>query len=89
MFCPLALFSTTTGDAWLLDPEDRLALCLARGGDRQSFEINDTATNFAIGWSEKYHIDGDAFIVKDQSGQIRTILGYPAQEIVRATSGLL
>jgi len=29
----LALFSTDTGDAWLLDPADHLAACLARGGD--------------------------------------------------------
>jgi hypothetical protein len=30
---PLALFSTDTGDAWLLDPEDHLAARLARDGD--------------------------------------------------------
>jgi hypothetical protein len=29
----LALFSTDTGDAWLLDPADRLAARVARGGD--------------------------------------------------------
>src|SRR5882762_1108324 len=29
----LALFSTETGDAWLLDPEDHLAARLARDGD--------------------------------------------------------
>src|ERR1700719_330921 len=28
----LVLFSTETGDAWLLDPADRLAARLARGG---------------------------------------------------------
>src|SRR4051812_47986520 len=30
---PLVLFSTETGDAWLLDPADHLALRLARDGD--------------------------------------------------------
>lgn len=30
----LVFFSTETGDAWLLDPEDRLALCLAKAGRR-------------------------------------------------------
>ena len=29
----LALFSTDTGNAWLLDPEDHLAARLARDGD--------------------------------------------------------
>src|SRR5208282_5494472 len=32
---PLVLFSTETGDAWLLDPADRLALPLGRAGDPQ------------------------------------------------------
>jgi hypothetical protein len=30
----LVLFSTETGDAWLLDPADRLAARLARDGER-------------------------------------------------------
>ena len=30
---PLVLFSTETGDAWLLDPSDQLAARLARDGD--------------------------------------------------------
>ena len=30
---PLAFFSTQTGDAWMLDPSDRLAARLARDGD--------------------------------------------------------
>jgi len=30
---PLALFSTDTGDAWLLDSTDHLAARVARGGD--------------------------------------------------------
>src|SRR5690242_19227483 len=29
---PLVLFSTETGDAWMLDPSDRLAARLARDG---------------------------------------------------------
>jgi hypothetical protein len=30
---PFVFFSTETGDAWLLDPSDHLALCLARDGN--------------------------------------------------------
>lgn len=29
---PLIFFSTESGDAWVLDPEDKLAICLARDG---------------------------------------------------------
>src|SRR3954447_27026129 len=33
---PLVLFSTETGDAWLLDPADHLAVRLARDGDPEN-----------------------------------------------------
>ena len=42
----IVLFSTETGDAWMLDPEDRLALCLARDGVKQDYTILETQTSF-------------------------------------------
>ncbi|MCK4473340.1 MAG: hypothetical protein KAW49_16280 [Anaerolineae bacterium] len=84
-FGPLIFFSTETGDAWMLDPEDGLALCLARGGETQPFTITETTTNFSIEWKANYQIDGDVFIVTERSGRTRSVLGYPAREILRAT----
>src|ERR1700693_4644772 len=46
----LVLFSTETGDAWLLDPTDRLAGRLARDGGREPVPIKETETTVAIGW---------------------------------------
>ena len=80
----LVFFSTETGDAWMLDPEDGLALCLARDGERQPFTIHETSTNFRIEWTADYHIEDDVFIVSDQSGRIKQIFGYPTREIQRA-----
>lgn len=75
---PLVLFSTQTGDAWLLDPADHLALPLTRDGDPQPAQIEDTA----IGWTGQYHIDGPAFVYLDQrNGRVATILGYPTQKL--------
>ena len=54
----LVLFSTETGDAWLLDPADRLAARLARDGDSEPIHIEDTDTTFAIGWKGRYRIEG-------------------------------
>ena len=54
----LVLFSTETGDAWLLDPADRLAARLARDGDSEPIHIEDTDTTFAIGWKGRYHLEG-------------------------------
>jgi hypothetical protein len=81
---PLVLFSTQTGDAWLLDPADHLALPLTRDGDPQPAQIEDTDTAFAIGWTGQYHIDGPAFVYLDQrNGRVATILGYSTQKLTQ------
>lgn len=78
----LALFSTDTGDAWLLDPEDHLAARLARDGDPEEVYFEETDTRFAIGWKGKYRIDGDAFVfIDNDSGRVVAILGYPVRRI--------
>ena len=81
----LVLFSTDTGDAWLLDISDQLAAPLARDGDPEPIHLEETDTSFAIGWKGYYRIEGPAFIYTDRdSGRIRTILGYPTQKIAQA-----
>ena len=81
---PLILFSTDTGDAWLLDPADHLAARLARDGDPEPIYFEETATNFAIGWKGNYSIEGNAFIyIESDSGRIVTILGYPTRRLTR------
>jgi len=78
----LILFSTDTGDAWLLDPADHLAARLARDGDPEPIYFEETDTTFAIGWKGHYSIEGDAFIYIDRdSARIVTILGYPTRRI--------
>jgi hypothetical protein len=44
----LILFSTRTGDAWLLDPTDRLAARVARDGEPEPVHIEETDVAFAI-----------------------------------------
>ena len=79
---PLVLFSTETGDAWLLDPSDQLAARLARDGDPKPIHIEETDTTFAIGWKGHYRIEGPAFVYLDQaSGRVTTTLGYPTHTL--------
>jgi hypothetical protein len=78
----LILFSTETGDAWLLDQEDRLAAPLARDADPEPFHIEETDANFSIEWKGRYRIEGAAFVYVDRkTGGTRTILGYPTQRL--------
>src|SRR3954468_12572673 len=46
----LILFSTETGDAWLLDTEDRLATRIAQDGVPLPIHIEDTDTSFSVEW---------------------------------------
>jgi hypothetical protein len=80
----LVLFSTETGDAWLLDPTDRLAARLARDGESEPIHIEETDTTFAIGWKGRYRIEGPAFVYSDRdTGRTSTILGYPTDELTQ------
>ena len=81
----LILFSTQTGDAWLLDAEDGLAAPLARDGDAEAIHITESDARFAIEWKGSYRIEGAAFIYVDsKTGGTRTILGYPTQKLEHA-----
>src|ERR1700756_3141517 len=80
----LVLFSTETGDAWLLDPADRLAARLARDGESKPVDIEGTATKFGSGWKGRHRIDGAAFVDADRdTGRITTILGYPTERLIQ------
>jgi hypothetical protein len=82
---PLVLFSTDTGDAWILDPADQLAARLAYDTNALPVYIEETDTNYAIGWQGRYRIDGDAFVYEDnQSQRLIAIRGYPMQLLLRA-----
>ena len=75
----LILFSTDTGDAWLLDVTDQLAARLARDGDPDPIYLEETDTSFAI--------EGIAFVYADRdTGRVTTILGYPTQKASSAES---
>jgi hypothetical protein len=82
----LVLFSTDTGDAWLLDRSDQLAARLARDGEPEPIQIEESDPAFTIGWKGRYRLDGPAFVYSDQeTGRVVTILGYPTEKIADAT----
>jgi len=81
---PLIFFSTDTGDAWMLDPEDAAALCLARDGQPQTVRIIETERDFAIEWTHQYRIDGAVFTIVDNSGRATSVQGYPTRRVLDA-----
>jgi hypothetical protein len=85
---PLLFFSTSSGDAWVLDPRDSLARCLARDGETLPPGITETAETFSVEWTSDYRLDGDAFVFGERSGGVRVVMGYPVTEIRRAVQQL-
>ena len=84
---PLVLFSTDTGDAWLLDPADCLAARLARDGDAEELYFEESEARFAIGWKGNYRISGDVFIYTDRDTRCKlTIFGYPTERLAQLGS---
>jgi hypothetical protein len=80
----LVLFSTKTGDAWLLDAADHLAARVARDGDREAVHIEDTDTSVAVEWKGHYRIAGGTFVSVDRhSRRVTAIFGYPTQKLAR------
>ena len=76
----LVLFSTATGDAWLIDRDEHLALRLARDGDLEPFHIEETDSSLTIDWKGHYRIEGAAFVYTERStGRTTAILGYPTE----------
>lgn len=81
---PFVLFSTETGDAWLLDAADHLAARVAREGDREPVHIEDTDTTFAVEWKGHYRIEGESFVYVDgHSGRVTAVFGYPTQKLAQ------
>src|ERR1700738_4176221 len=55
---------------------------LARDGDPEPILIEEMNANFSIEWKGRYRIEGAAFVYVDrQTGETRTILGYPTQRM--------
>lgn len=79
---PLILFACE-GDAWMLEPEDNMALCLMFHGERQPFEIQDQPTQIKIGWDGTFELAGDFFTVQTNHATIgsRAIAGFPLDDL--------
>ena len=80
----LTLFSSETGDAWIIDRDDHHALRLARDGDPEPFHVEETDMSFTIDWKGNYRIEGEAFVYSDRdTGRTTTVLGYPTDKLAQ------
>lgn len=80
---PFVLFSTGIGDAWLLEPDEALAMCLVWQGERQTIGLRDDPARLEVEWDCAYELLGDFFNVESHHPVIgsRAIGGYPLKEV--------
>lgn len=86
---PLVFFSAASGDAWMLEPGDGLAIPLCRFGEPLPVNLLETSERFSVEWTHTYSIQDDCFRVLDQgSGRVTEIMGYPTRQIAQAMGQL-
>jgi hypothetical protein len=57
---------------------------LASDGEPEPIFIEETDSNFTIGWKGHYRIEGDAFVYVDHApGRVVMIDGYPATKVAQ------
>ena len=76
---PFIVFSTGIGDAWLLDPENQLAMCLVWRNQKIEPDLKEDPRTILIGWHGAYEILGDMFRIESDQAEIgiRAVGGYP------------
>jgi len=77
------LFSTTNGDAWLLEVTDMDAIQVAQGGEKIAVQIEENPETIEINWTHKFDVKNKKFILtsyKDKSEDIRE--DYPVHTIL-------
>jgi hypothetical protein len=80
---PFVLFSTGVGDAWLLEPDENLAMCLVWQGVREEIGISEDPSRIEVAWDGRYELLGDFFHLDTNNPKIRprAVGGYPLGEV--------
>ena len=77
------LFSTTSGDAWLLEVTEMDAIQVAKSGEKLAVQIEENPETIEINWTHKFDVKNKKFILtsyKDKSEEVRE--DYPAHTIL-------
>jgi hypothetical protein len=84
------LFSTATGDGWLLEVTEMDAIQVAKGGESIAVEIVENPETIEINWTHKFAVRHKNFVLTayaDKSEQ--TMTDYPTQRISAAVKKIM
>lgn len=75
-------FSTTAGDAWLLEITETDAAQVAQAGEAIDLAIEESAETIAINWSHTFKLQDKNFVLTSYASGVEEILtAAPAQQI--------
>jgi hypothetical protein len=74
-------FATTSGDAWMLDHRENLALKLADNAQEMEYEIKETTKTFSVKWSGEFCIEDGTFFSVEQ-GKRNALMDYPVDALL-------
>jgi hypothetical protein len=75
------LFSTTTGDAWLIEAFSNGALNLMRDYQPADYRIAEDDQRVEVEWRGSYQLRGADFVTDALPGAPRVVRGYPTEAI--------
>lgn len=75
-------FSTTAGDAWLLEISESDGVQLARGGVALEVPIDQQSETIEINWGHTFALHNREFVITSYADRsVQTLADYPTQEI--------
>jgi SEC-C motif len=75
-------FSTTEGDAWLLELTDMDAVIVAKAGQPIEVEINESPETIEVNWSHQFSVKGKTFTTTAYADKAEeTHISYPTASI--------
>lgn len=78
----LVFFSTSDGDAWMLEAEHGLAYCLLRDGERRETPVRmETDQRFAVAWDSDFALEDGCFFTRSADGKLTAWPPFPAEAI--------
>ncbi len=80
---PLVFFSTDSGDAWMLDVDDSLALRLLNNFENCQYTVLESNSKYSIEWKGSFEIDINIFRYFSKEGKVIDFYEYPCREIIR------
>lgn len=79
------LFSTTSGDGWLLEITEMDALQVAVKGEKVEIEIEESSETIEINWTHKFTVKNKKFIATAYADKtVSTYEDYPTHRIYSA-----